>query len=68
MLKGDASLVAQQVKNTPAVWETWVQSLGWEDLLEEDMATHSTILVWRIPCTEEHGELESMGSQKVGHD
>ena len=68
MLKGDASLVAQQVKNTPAVWETWVQSLGWEDLLEEDMATHSTILVWRIPCTEEPGGLESMGSQKVGHD
>ena len=68
MLKGDASLVAQQVKNTPAMWETWVQSLGWEDLLEEDMATHSTILVWRIPCTEEPGGLESMGSQKVGHD
>ena len=68
MLKGDSSLVAQQVKNTPAMWETWVQSLGWEDLLEEDMATHSTILVWRIPCTEEPGGLESMGSQKVGHD
>ena len=68
MLKGDASLVAQQVKNTPAMWETWVQSLGWEDLLEEDMATHSTNLVWRIPCTEEPGGLESMGSQNVGHD
>ena len=44
-----ASLVAQMVKNLPAMWETWVQSLGWEDPLEEDMATHSSILAWRIP-------------------
>ena len=44
-----ASLVAQMVKNPPAMWETWVQSLGWEDPLEEDMATHSSILAWKIP-------------------
>ena len=48
-----ASLVAQVVKNLLAMWETWVQSLGWEDLLEEGMATHSSILAWRIPWTEE---------------
>ena len=47
-----ASLVAQTVKNPPAVWETWVQSLGWEDTLEEGMANHSSILAWRIPRTE----------------
>ena len=46
-----ASLVAQLVKNLPAMWETWVQSLGWEDSLEEGMATHSSILAWRIPWT-----------------
>jgi len=46
-----ASLVAQLVKNLPAMWETWVRSLGWEDLLEEGMATHSSILAWRIPWT-----------------
>ena len=46
---GRASLVAQLVKNPPAMWETWVQSLGWEDPLEEGMATHSSILAWRIP-------------------
>ena len=48
-----ASLVAQTVKNLPAMWETWIRSLGWEDLLEEGMATHSSILAWRIPWTEE---------------
>ena len=48
--------------------ETRVQSLGWEDILENDMATHSSILAWRIPWTEEPGGLQSMGSQKVGHD
>ena len=48
-----ASLVAQMVKNLPAMWETWVQSLGWEDLLEEGMATHSSIMAWRILWTEE---------------
>ena len=63
-----ASLVAQLVKNPPAVQETWVQSLGWEDLLEEGMATHSSILAWRISWTEEPGGLQSMGSQRVGHD
>ena len=58
-----ASLVAQTVKNPPTMWETWVRSLGWEDLLEEGMATHSSILAWRIPWTEEPGGLQSVGSQ-----
>ena len=63
-----ASLVVQMVKNLPAVWETWVQSLGWEDPLEEGMAAHSSTLAWRIPRTEEPGGLQSMGSQTVRHD
>ena len=63
-----ASLVAQTVKNLPAMRETWVRSLGWEDPLEEGMATHSSILAWRIPWTEEPGALQSMGLQRVGHD
>ena len=63
-----ASPVAQMVKNLPAVRETWVRSLGREDPLEEGMATHSSILAWRIPWTEEPGGLQSMGSQRVGHD
>ena len=63
-----ASLVAQLVKNPPALWETWVRSLGWEDPLEKGKATHSSILAWRIPWTEEPGGLQSMGSQRVGHD
>ena len=58
-----ASLVAQLVKNVPAMWENWVQSLGWEDPLEEGMATHSSILAWRIPWTEEPGGLLSMALQ-----
>ena len=58
-----ASLVAQQVKNLPAMWETWVQSLGWEDPLEKAKATHSSILSWRISWT-----VESMGSQRVRPD
>ena len=58
-----ASLVAQMVKNPPAMWETWVGSLGWKDPLEKGMATHSSILSWRIPWTEEPGRLQSMGSQ-----
>ena len=66
-LKGD-SLVAQMVKNRPAMWETWVQSLGQEDPLEKGMATYSSILAWRIPWTEELGRLHSMGLQKLGHD
>jgi len=55
------------VKNLSAMWETWVQSLGWEDPLEEDMATHSSILAWRIPI-EKPGGLQSMGSQRVRHN
>ena len=62
-----ASLVAQMVKNLPAMQETWVTSLGQEDSLEEGMATHSSILTWRIPCTEESGGLQSMESQRVRH-
>ena len=56
------------VKNLLAMWETWVQSLGWEVPLEESMATHSGILAWRIPWTEEPGGQQSMGSQRVGHN
>ena len=56
-------MVAQMVKNPPAVWKTWVQSLGWEDPLEEEMATHCSILAWRIPWTEEPGGLHTRGSQ-----
>ena len=63
-----ASLVAQLVKNPPAMQETWVKFLGWENPLEEGVATHSSILVWRIPWTEEPNGLQSIGSQRVGHD
>ena len=63
-----ASLVAQRLKHLPSVRETWVRSLGQEDPLEKEMATHSSILAWRIPWTEEPGGLQSMGSQRVGHD
>ena len=56
------------VKNLPAVWETWVQSLGWEDPLEKGMATHSNVLARRIPRTEEPGGLQSMGLQRIGHN
>ena len=63
-----ASLVAQMVKNLPAMWETQVQSLGQEDPLDKEMATHSSILAWRIPWTEEAGRLQYMGSQRVRHD
>ena len=56
-----ASLVAQQVKNLPAMQEIWVRSLGWEDPLEKEMATHSSILAWRIPWTENPGKLQSTG-------
>ena len=62
------TLVAQMVKNLPAVQETWVRSLGWEDPLEKEMATHSRILAWRIPWTEEPGGLQSLGSQRVRHN
>ena len=60
--------VAQTVKCLPTMWETWVQSLGREDLLEKEMATHSSILAWKIPWTEEPGRLQFMGSQRIGHD
>ena len=66
--KERASRVAQMVKRLPAVWETLVRSLGWEDPLEKEMATHSSTLAWKIPCTEEPGRLQSMGSQTAGHD
>ena len=62
-----ASLVAQKVKRLPAVWETWVQPLGPEDPLEKEMATHSSVLAWRIPGTGEPGGLPSMGLHRVGH-
>ena len=60
--------MAQTVKNLPAVLETQVGSLGQEDPLEKEMATHSSILAWKIPWTEEPSKLQSMGSQRVGHD
>ena len=63
-----ASLVPQMVKNLSTMRKTWVQSLGWEDLLEKGMEAHSSILTWRIPWTEEPGELQSMESQRVGQD
>ena len=59
------SLVAQKVKNLPAMQETWVRPLGWEDPLGKGVATHSSILAWRIPWTEEPGVLQPMGSQRV---
>ena len=60
-----ASLVAQRLKRLPAMWETWVRSLGQEDSLEKEMTTHSSTLTWRIPWMEEPGGLQSMGSQRV---
>ena len=63
-----ASLVALMVKNLPGMWETWVWSLDWEDPLKEGMATHSSILTWRIPMAEEPGGIRSMVSQRVRHD
>ena len=60
--------MAHMVKKLPAVWETWVWSLGWEDPLEEGLAAHSNILAWRISWMEEPGRLQSMASQRVGHD
>ena len=62
------SLVAQMVKRLPTMREMWVQSLGQDDLLEKAMAPHSSTLAWKIPCTEKPGGLQSMGSQRVGHD
>ena len=62
------SLVAQMIKNLPVMQETWVRSLGQEVPLEKEMVTHSSILAWRIPWTEELGKLQSMGLQRVRHD
>ena len=63
-----AFLLAQLVENLLAIQETWVRSLGWEGPLSEGMATHSSILAWRIPWTKESGGLQSVGLQRVGHD
>ena len=63
-----ASPVAQTVKNPPAMQETQARSLGWEDPVEKEMASHSSILAWKIPRTEEPGRLQPMGSQRVRHD
>ena len=60
--------MAHRIKRLPAMQETQVQPLGWEDSLEKEIATHSSILAWRIPWTEEPGRLQSTGSQRVGHD
>ena len=60
--------MAQTVKRLPTIWETQVRSLGWEDPLEKEMATHSSILAWTVPWIEEPGGLQFMGSQIVGHD
>ena len=60
--------MAQTVKSLPSMRETWVRSLGWKDPLEKEMATHSSILTWKIPWREEPARLQSMGSQRVGHD
>ena len=68
LLKERASLVAQRLKHLSAMRETWVRSLGWEDPLEKEMATHSSTLAWRILRTEELGGLQSVGSQRAGHD
>ena len=62
------SLVAQTVKHLPTMWEIWVWSLGWEDPLDKEMATHSSTLAWKMPWMEEPGRLQSMGSQRVRHD
>ena len=60
--------MAEMVKNLSAMWETWVRSLGWEDSLKEGMATHSSILAWRIPMDRGAWRLQSMGSQRDGHN
>ena len=67
-LLNGTSLVAQRVKRLPAMWETQVQYLGWEDPLKKEVATNSSILAWRIPWMEEPGGLQSTGSQRVRHD
>ena len=67
VLLSRASLVAQMVKNLPIIRKTWVLFLGWEDPLEEGVATHSSVLAWRIPWTVEPGGLQSRESQRIGH-
>ena len=67
-LRYRASLVAQRLKRLPAMQEIWVRSLGQKDPLKKEMATHSSVLAWRVPWTEEPGGLQSMGSQRVGHN
>ena len=62
------SLVAQMVKHLSTTWETRIRALGWEDPLEKEMAIHSSTIAWKIPWTEEPGRLQSMGSQRVGHN
>ena len=64
----ETSLVTQRLKRLPRMWEIWIRSLGWEDPLEKEMATHSSTLAWRIPWTEKPGRLQSTGSQRVKHD
>ena len=66
--QGASFLLAQKIKNPPAMQETWIQSLGWEDPLEDSMATHSSILAWRMLWTKEPGGLQSLGSQRVRHN
>ena len=61
-------MVAQTVKHLPTMWETWVRSLGREDLLEKEMATHTSILAWKVPRMEEPGRRQSTGLQTLGHD
>ena len=68
MTVSQTSLVAQMVKHLPPMRETWLQSLGWEDLLKKEMATRSNTLACKIPWLEEPGRLQSMGSLRVGHD
>ena len=68
LLRIRTSLVAHTIKRLPTMRETWVQSLGQEDILEKEMEPHSSTLAWKIPWTEEPGRLQSMGSQRVGHD
>ena len=67
-MKGQGFLGGSVVRNPPAMQETWVRSLGWEDLLQKELATHFSILAWETPWTKEAGRLQSMGSRRVGHD
>ena len=68
MLYFMSAMVAQTIKRLSTMWETQVRSLGWEDTLEKEMAIHFSTIAWKIPWTEEPGRLQSMGSQRVGHN